>query len=102
VRPTLEVDFEGEIIEWRGPAPFHFVAVPEDEVAIIKDVASAVSYGWGVVPVTARIGATEYTTSLFPKNGGYLVPVKDVVRRAERLAIGDEIAVRLSIDMSRA
>jgi hypothetical protein len=100
--PTLELEFDGEIIEWRGPAPFHFIAVPEDEVAIIKDVASAVSYGWGVVPVTASIGATEYTTSLFPKNGGYLVPVKDVVRKGEQLTLGDEVVVRLVIDLSKA
>lgn len=98
----LELEFDGEIIEWRGPAPFHFVPVPEDEAAIIAEVASAVTYGWGVIPVTAVIGATTYTTSLFPKNGGYLVPVKDAVRRAEGLQLGDDVAIRLVLDMSKA
>lgn len=100
--PTLELEFDGEIIEWRGPAPFHFVPVPEDEAVIIAEVASAVTYGWGVIPVTAVIGATTYTTSLFPKNGGYLVPVKDAVRRAEGLLLGDDVTIRLVLDMSKA
>jgi hypothetical protein len=100
--PTLELAFDGELVHWRGPSPFHFVPVPEDEAAIIRDVASVVSYGWGVIPVRARIGDIEYTTSLFPKNGGYLVPVKDVVRKGIGLAIGDEVAVTLVIDMAKA
>lgn len=100
--PSIGLEFDGEIISWRGPAPFHFVPVPEDEAEIIRDVASVVSYGWGVIPVRARIGDTEYTTSLFPKDGGYLVPVKDVVRRAEQLEIGHVVTVALTIDMSKA
>lgn len=99
--PAIGIEFDGEIIEWRGPSPFHFVRVPAEEAAIIKDVASAVTYGWGVIPVRARIGGTEYKTSLFPKEGGYLVPVKDVVRRAEDLRLGDDVTVTLTIDLSK-
>jgi hypothetical protein len=61
-------------------------------------VASLVTYGWGVIPVSARIGRTTWTTSLFPKDGGYLLPVKAVVRRAERIDLGDEVAVLLRLD----
>jgi hypothetical protein len=51
------------------------------------------SYGWGAVPVLARIGATEWETSLLPKDGGYVLPVKQAVRRAERVDEGDTVAV---------
>jgi hypothetical protein len=102
VEPFVEVTFEGEVIEWRGPAPFHFVAVPPEEVEIIRDLASAVSYGWGVIPAHVRIGATDITTSLFPRHGGYLVPLKDAIRRAESIELGDVVAIRLRIDLSRA
>jgi len=95
----MDLDFAGEIIHWRGPAPFHFVAVPEEESAAIEAVASMVTYGWGAIPVRARIGRTEFETSLFPKDGRYLVPVKAAVRRAEGLELGDEIAVRLHLDV---
>ena len=76
--------------------PFHRGAcgwLPRDPCDLVL-----VTYGWGVIPVTVRIGETEWTTSLFPKNGGYLVPIKDVVRRAEGLALGDEPTVALTIE----
>jgi hypothetical protein len=95
----VNLQFRGELIHWRGPAPFHFVAVPEAESAAIKDVAALVTYGWGVIPVAARIRRTGWTTSLFPKDGGYLVPVKDAIRRAERLELGDVVPVSLTLDV---
>lgn len=99
--PWIELEVEGDIIYWRGPSPFHFVPVTDDEAAIIHDVAADVSYGWGCIPVTARIGNTEYTTSLFPKNGGYLIPVKDAVRRAEGVAVDDRVVVTVIIGPPR-
>jgi len=93
----MDLEFSGEIWFWRGPSPFHFVTVPEEESCAIADVAPGVSYGWGVIPVTVRVGDTTWTTSLFPKDGGYAVPLKEVVRRAERLELGDIVTLRLAI-----
>ncbi|WP_238164563.1 DUF1905 domain-containing protein [Kribbella pittospori] len=93
----LELHFEGEIWEWRGPAPYYFVTVPEDEAAELQEVAAAVTYGWGVVPVRATIGRTEWTTSLFPKDGGYVLPLKDRVRKAEGIEEGDTISVTMTL-----
>ncbi len=94
----MELEFSGEIIHWRGPSPFHFVTVPDEPSAAIEAVASLVTYGWGAIPVKARIGSTDFTTSLFPKGELYLVPVKDAVRRAEQLSLGDNVTVRLVLD----
>ena len=96
----MEVQFSGVVWHWRGPAPFHYVTVPEDQAAEIADLASAVSYGWGMVPVTATLGLTTWTTSLFPKDGGYVVPLKDKVRRAEGVDLDDIVALTLRIDLS--
>ncbi|MET1034526.1 MAG: DUF1905 domain-containing protein [Arthrobacter sp.] len=85
----------GPVVYWRGPAPFPFVRVPGEEASCLRSVAPAVTYGWGMVPVTATVRGTAFTTSLIPKDGGYLVPLKDVVRAAEALAVGDVITVRL-------
>lgn len=60
----MDLSFAGEIWYWRGPSPFHFVSVPEDHCPAIKEISSAVTYGWGMIPVTVRIGGTETTTSL--------------------------------------
>lgn len=93
----MELTFVGEIWFWRGPAPWHFVTVPDDESAAIESVAALITYGWGMVPVTVRIGGSEWTTSLWPKDGGYIVPIKAWVRAAEQLEVGDAVEVRLTV-----
>lgn len=101
-RPTLagvELEFSGPIWEWRGPAPFYFVTVPDEQSAAIEAAASLVTYGWGMIPVTARIGQTEWTTSLWPKDERYVVPLKVAIRRAERIDEGDDVQVHLSLDV---
>lgn len=94
----MKIRFSNEVWYWRGPSPFHFLTVPETESKKIKEVSSLVSYGWGVIPVVARIGKTEWATSLIPKNGLYLVPLKDKVRSDEGLEIGDSVGVQLSLN----
>jgi Domain of unknown function (DUF1905) len=94
---AFDATFTGEVVYWRGPSPFHFVPVPAAEAREIRDFAPMVSYGWGVIPVRVRIGGTSFTTSLFPKDGRYLVPIKDSVRRAEGLAVGDRVTVELEV-----
>jgi hypothetical protein len=93
----VNLEFSGEIWYWKGPAPWHFVTVPVDECHELAAASTVVSYGWGMVPVTAQIGATRWKTSLFPKDGRYIVPVKAWVRRVEELAVGDVVTVELSI-----
>jgi hypothetical protein len=93
----VELTFTGPIFTWRGPPPFYYVAVPDDESEDIREVANAVTYGWGVIPVRATIGRTSYETSLFPKDGLYLLGVKAAVRRSEGLDDGDEVTVRIRV-----
>ncbi len=93
----MNIEFNGKIFIWRGPAPWFFVTVPEKESEDIKAISGFVTYGWGVIPVHVRIGKTEWTTSLFPKDGRYLVPIKASVRKAEDLEEGDNVTVRLEV-----
>jgi hypothetical protein len=93
----FELTFAGELVHWRGPSPFHFVPLPDEAAAFVREVAPLVTYGWGVIPVRAIVGATAFTTSLFPREGGYLLPIKDAVRRAERLALGDAVTVEMEV-----
>jgi hypothetical protein len=93
----MEIEFSGKIIFWKGPAPWFFVAVPAKQSRDIKAISNMVTYGWGVIPVHVRIGKTEYTTSLFPKDGLYLVPIRASVRKAEDLEKGNKVTVRLEI-----
>lgn len=89
--------FDTVIIEWRGPAPFLFAPVPDAHVGEIRYAALSESYGWGVVPVIATIGGTEFATSLFPRDGTYLLPVKVAVQRAEGVGLGDAVRVAMRV-----
>lgn len=93
----MELEFSGPVWWWRGPAPWYFVTVPERECRALAETAAVVSYGWGMIPVTARIGGTTWTTSLFPKDGRYVVPMKAAVRRTEGLDVGDTVTVALTV-----
>lgn len=95
--PTVEIAFSGEVVYWRGPSPFYFVAVPPDAAREIAEVASLVTYGWGAIPATVRIGDTTWTTSLFPRDGGYLLPVRVSVRKAEAVNLGDLVDVNMTM-----
>lgn len=93
----MTIEFNGKIWFWRGPSPFYFVTIPLQESRAIKDIAPFVTYGWGVIPVHVRTGDTEWTTSLFPKNDSYLVPIKASVRKAEHLDEGDEVTLLVQV-----
>lgn len=93
----MEVEFRGEVWFWRGPSPYHFVTVPQEESDRLGEVAAEVTYGWGMIPVLVRVGATRWETSLYPKDGRYLVPLKDAVRHAEQLKVGDTALLQLSV-----
>ena len=93
----MVIEFTGRIFIWKGPAPWFFVAVPEEQSSQLKAISGMVTYGWGVIPVHVRIGKTEFTTSLFPKDERYLVPVKASVRKAEKLEEGENVTLRLEV-----
>ncbi|WP_309068544.1 DUF1905 domain-containing protein [Microbacterium sp.] len=95
-------EFEAELIEWRGPAPFVFAPLPAALFTEIKDAARGLMY-WGQIPVIATIGETQFDTAMWPKDGRFLLPIKVAVQRAERIDIGDVVTavVRLPDDPAR-
>jgi hypothetical protein len=95
----MKLVFNGELWFWKGPAPWHFITVPDDECGALAATSAVVTYGWGMIPVSAHIGGSTWKTSLFLKGGRYIVPVKASVRRAEGLEDGDMVTVRLAVDV---
>jgi len=92
----MDFEFEGPVLEWRGPAPYYFVAIPEEDSEDIKLVAKGIEY-WGQVPVMVCIDDIDFTTALFPKDGRYLLPLKDAVRSRIDVEVGQVVAVALSV-----
>ncbi len=93
----MDFEFDGIIWHWKGPAPFYFVTVPAEQSRDLKVISGIVTYGWGMIPVHVRIGKTKWQTSLFPKDGSYIVPIKDKIRKAEKLGEGDTVTIRLEV-----
>jgi hypothetical protein len=93
----LRLAFSGPVVEWRGPAPYHFVVVPPEGCEDLGDVAPEVTYGWGMVPARITLGGSEWETALWPRDGGYVVPLKDWVREAEGVELGQ--VVELAVDV---
>lgn len=98
----MEYEFRicGPVFEWRGPAPFYFVKIPTGQSSLIKSEANLLSYGWGVIPIHGQVGRTNFTTSLIPKDGSYLIPIKDAVRKSEQLELDDEVEISFNLGKS--
>jgi len=92
-----ELEWSGEVVEWRGPPPYYFVLAPPVQAEWLFDVMPEVTYGWGMVPVRARLGSTDFTTAMWPRQGTFWLPLKAAVRRAEGVEAGDVVSVRVSI-----
>ena len=93
----MNIKFTGKIWFWKGPAPWYFVTMPEEQSRDLKAISGFVTYGWGVIPVHVWIGKTEWRTSLFPNDDRYIVPIKASVRKAENLKLGDQVSLRLEV-----
>ena len=92
----MELEFTGEVVEWRGPVPYLFVPLPPEAADLVDEVKADVVY-WGVVPVRAWIGDTEFTTAMFPREDTWFLPLKVAVRRAQGLDLGDVVDVRMQV-----
>lgn len=87
-----------------APAAWFFVMIADDAADGIRMAAIGGQWldgrkGFGSARVEAKIGDTIWKTSVFPhrESGGWLLPVKAAVRKAEGLAEGDELTVTVSL-----
>jgi len=93
----VDWQFDAEVFQWRGPAPYFFVATPAHVNDFLHAHHGELTYGWGVIPAHVRIGATEVTTSLMPRDGVYLVPLKVALRRPEGVDDGDHVRIEVHV-----
>lgn len=92
--------FEAALWLWQGDAAWHFVTVPADVSDEIEGrTAAGERRGFGSVRVKVTIGATTWSTSVFPdkKQAAYVLPIKKDVRTREGLSAGDKTKVTLEL-----
>ncbi|MCL1899309.1 MAG: DUF1905 domain-containing protein [Promicromonosporaceae bacterium] len=79
-----------------GPV-WWFVTVPPDESDALDELPLGKG-GFGSIKVSAEVGATKWTTSLFPsdKHKAFILPLKAPVRKAEGIVEGAPITVTVT------
>ena len=94
------IEFDGEVFRWdaRDDASWYFTAIPPELSADIREIPRP-ARGFGSVRVRARVGSTEWATSIFPDSTSesYVLPLKKKVRDAESLVDGGPVLVHLEI-----
>ena len=104
--------FKSKVIVWKAgngegddKSAWRFARVPEDISAKIKEIAHRAKQkgvprrGWGAVYARAKVGKSEWTTSIFPDrhSATYILPLKKQIRYEENLY--DGIDIRVSIEV---
>jgi hypothetical protein len=94
------IEFDSDVFRWaaREDSAWFFTAVPPELSEEIREIPRPYR-GFGSVRVRARVGGSEWTTSVFPSSdsGSYVLPLKKAVRDAEQLVDGGPVTVRLEV-----
>ncbi|WP_328814269.1 DUF1905 domain-containing protein [Rhodococcus sp. NBC_00297] len=93
----MDWEFDADVFQWRGPAPFFFVSTPPEVDDFLHAHLGDLTYGWGVIPARVGTGASEVATSLIPRRGVYLIPLEVALRRTENIDDGDRVHIRLHV-----
>jgi hypothetical protein len=95
------VVFEAELWVWdaRRGDTWTFVSLPGEASEDIRDRTAGSRRGFGSVRVRVTVGATTWTTSIFPDSGSgsYVLPIKRAIRNAEGLDAGDTATVSVEL-----
>ena len=94
------IEFDADVFRWdaRADTSWFFGTVPAELSEDIRELPRP-PRGFGAVRVRARIGGSEWSTSIFPsaQRGGYILPPKQAVRDAEGLEEGGTAWVRREV-----
>lgn len=95
----MTYSFEAELWHYPEESGWHFLTLPEDLAAEIREDTAPFRKGFGSVKVLATVSGHRWSTSLFPdsKSRSYLLPVKKAIRTAARIGAGDSVRVHLVI-----
>jgi Domain of unknown function (DUF1905) len=75
---------------YHGPSAWHFISLPFDMAAEIRENLKSEEEGWGRLKATAKIGETEWKTAIWvdTKLKTYVLPLKAEIRKFEHIEVG--------------
>jgi Domain of unknown function (DUF1905) len=84
---------------WQGKGAWHFVTINQEIGSEIKSMFGYLKAGWGSLPVELILGESVWRTSIFPdkSGGGYLIPIKKAILKAQKLEVGDIVTIQLEV-----
>ena len=96
---SVEFRFSSKVSRWSGDSAWYFATVPLEVSEMIREETDGLRGGFGSVKVAARIGDTDFATSVFPdsKSHCFVLPVKKSVRMAEEIDDGDPVEITLGL-----
>ena len=97
--PRAEYRVRAKVWLYPGKGGWHFVNLSVKQSREIKALFGEDAHGFGSLPVSVRIGDTEWKTSIFPdkKSQSYLFAIKAAVREREGITTGKTITAAVRI-----
>lgn len=94
-----QLTFTARVWTTAGDGAWHMVTLPQGLSDEIEARYAGPRRGFGAVRVRARIGDTQWGTSIFPSrsSGAYIMGIKREVREAEDIDDGTRVNVALEI-----
>ena len=95
----IQYRFSSEPWKYVGQGGWIFVSLPKKLSNEIRTTFKSEEAEWGRLTATAKIGNTEWKTAIWfdTKENTYLMPLKEVVRKKEKIEVGEKINVEVFI-----
>ena len=76
-----------------------FVSLPQELSIEIRDNFKWLEEGWGRMKVTAKLGGSEWQTSIWfdTKQAAYLLPLKAKIRKQEHVVHGENVNMMILV-----
>jgi hypothetical protein len=99
----MKYSFSGELWKYKGPGGWCFITIPPALSKKIPGIHSVSEEGWGRLKTLAIVGNSTWKTSIWfdTKCDSYLLPVKSLIRKKEKLEIGAVISVELEFELDK-
>jgi hypothetical protein len=93
----IQYSFNAKSWQYTGPAAWYFISIPKNLSKEIRTALQSEEEGWGRLKATAKIGKTEWKTSIWfdTKQNAYLLPLKAEVRKKEKIEIDQPLKVSI-------
>ena len=96
---NFTIDFTATTWQYQSTGGWVFVSLPKVFSQQIRKQFKTEEEGWGRLKANAQIGTTAWETAIWfdSKSDAYLLPLKATVRKKEKIKLGDEVEVRITI-----